>query len=54
MPKLAAHKKPKEARARVGRPAKHPPGARPRTLRMTEAEYVAVVLLIEQLRGGRT
>lgn len=46
-------KKPHPGPARpVGRPPKLPAGARPRTLRMTDAEYAAVVALLEGLRKG--
>lgn len=44
---------PKKAKPRaVGRPWENPPGARPRTIRMTDAEWAAVKAFLAERRGA--
>ena len=38
----------------VGRPRTIPCGARPRTLRITDAEYAAVLRLLQTMRDRKT
>lgn len=48
MPKKQPEPKPRP----VGRPRSIPDGARPRAVRMTDAEYAAVLAYLAKLRGA--